>query len=68
MSQHMRLEEEQIALVADADPRLNETLHLIARVMVWHWGTDPAEISDVARGDIWQSYARQCARDLGLLS
>lgn len=65
-SLHMKPEDEQLAIVAAADPRLDELLHLIAKVMVWEWGTDPDKIADEARGVIWQDYALQCAQDLGL--
>ena len=43
-----------------------ELLELIAKVMGWVEGLDPADIADFVRETNVQDYAQQCAEDLGL--
>lgn len=45
--------------------KLEELCVLIAKVLAWQDGIDPAEIDTIARNRLFMDAAQQCAEDLG---
>ena len=43
-----------------------DTINLIAKVIAWQDGIEPAEIDAISRNRLFQDAAQQCAEDLGL--
>ena len=43
-----------------------DTINLIAKVIAWQDGIDPAEIDALSTNRLFQDAAQQCAEDLGL--
>ncbi len=45
-----------------------EVINLVARVLAWSEGGDPAEVEALAKDVGTQDLAQQCCEDLGLLT